>query len=214
VSDGEEKKKQSALVWVLGGCGGVLVLGVCLTCVGPSAISAVMMGGDLFGSSVPPAMPATPVYPYDAAALTGGPVLPDPSGPIRPPFAFVDPSQDLRPRVVRFVVASASGAPGVTPGMECSAVVERRMRTAADYWCKTQVRCGDVLLYGGADHGFFPCQLLMNERRDVTGSDGETFASDGDGAFEIDTTVNRITVRDVGGALGEFSVVGDVTAIE
>ena len=44
MSDGEDRKKQSPLTWVLGGCGGVLLLGVCLVCIGPSFFGMAMMG--------------------------------------------------------------------------------------------------------------------------------------------------------------------------
>jgi hypothetical protein len=215
VADGEERKKQSPLVWVLGGCGGVLVLGVCIACIGPSVFGMAMMGlDDMSFGGTPPVPTPWPVETYDAAGLTGGPVLPLPAGPIRPSLAQLDPSQDLAPRRVRFVIASVAQSTRFSVGQECVAVIERRMLEGSDYRCHADVSCGEMVLYGGPSQGFFPCQMLMNDRRDVTGSDDASTEVDGDAEFRIDTTISHIAMRDTTGALGEYNIAGTMLAIE
>lgn len=218
MSDDGEKKKQSPLVWILGGCAGVTMLGLCVMCVGPGFASWIFSGSDLFGSSVTPvAYPAPLVPAIDAAGLTGGPVVPASTGPVRPANGTndLDPLTDLAPRRVFFLITGAEGARAPAIGTQCTAEVERRVDGSGGYRCHADVTCGAVLLYGGDAQGFFPCQLLMDPRRNVTGSDTSLTAGDGDALFEIDTTVDRVHLADdATGAQGQYRIDGTVLRIE
>src|SRR5689334_10528590 len=82
--DGDAPRKKAAWGWWLVG-GGVLFGGGCLIlCVGPSIFGFAMAGLPFGSSSSSYAPTPMPVATYDAAALVGGPVLPDPTGPILP----------------------------------------------------------------------------------------------------------------------------------
>jgi hypothetical protein len=215
MSDDGEKKKQSPLVWVLGGCAGVTLLGLCAMCVGPGIVSWLFTA-DLFGSSTTPIAYPPPIPAYDAAGLEG-PVLPPISGPVRPAGGVndVDPLTDLASRRVVFLITRADGARAPAVGTECTASIERRVEGTGGYRCHADVTCGATLLYGGESQGFFPCQLVMDPRRNVTGSDTAMTGGDGDALFEIDTTVDRVHLEDDGGGtLGVYNIDGTVLRIE
>jgi len=122
-----------------------------------------------------------------------------------------------RPRVaIVAVVESALGASvPVRVGQQCGLVVENPERgdgTGAR-WCRTEVRCGDAIVYGGGTSGFFPC-TFSTQPPAVIGSDEQTSSGDQDGAFEVDTRLGRLSVSDdASGRLGTFMIAARITSV-
>ena len=190
-------ESNAKIYWVLGGCGAVLLLGICA--LGGLAVwVAVSSQGDddLLATPEPP-------LPLPGDPATGDP-LPPPSG-MHDPFG-------AEPRMVRAVVTRVDGSRPVEEGEVCSFAVERRRVQGGAVLCQTQVVCGGKLLYGGANAGYFPCTMGAPPEREVVGREDHTTREDQDAAFHIDTRDRRIAVRDdATGAHGAYSLEARVT---
>jgi len=181
-------------MWIVVGCGAVFVL---LLCAGA--------GGMVFWTLT--ARPSGPL---------GGPVaispVPSPgggggTGPQLPPPPVPAGPSDPSPRQISAVISAATGSAGVTPGTECRFPVTREPREDGTFWCRAQVTCGSVLLYGGGTAGYFNCQLWETPRRDVIGRDADTTSGDQDPSLDLDTRAGTMRiVDDATGRLGAFSV--------
>ncbi len=103
----------------------------------------------------------------------------------------------------------------MTVGATCTFDVERHSRAEPPgFWCRAQISCGGVLLYGGPNAGYFPCQLYEEPRRDVVGREDMTTAMDSDAAMSLDTRQGSLVVRDdASGPYGTYSVEARVTEV-
>jgi len=207
-------KTKGAPFWIAVGCGGALLVGGFLACLAPM-IFGIFWARD--GSLLPtipdhdhPPQPTPQPVPVPAPAPQGpGPMLPPPPGPS--PSGARDPN----PRTIVARVVSATDAPGISRGTMCRFQVERRARDDGTFWCNAQVRCGDRLVYGGAEAGFFSCTLYDRPRRDVVGADPSTTASDRDAAMELNTLEGRLHVwDDATGAAGAFNIEASVVEVQ
>src|SRR5687768_14993073 len=153
----------SPWVWVGVGCGGLLLVGLC---VGGGA-AFWMMRAVPDHVSGPVAQQGTPSWP--TATDPGVPV----AVPTQPPALPTAPRpSDTSPRAVTASVTNVTGNPGVAPGNECVFLVEMHDQADAPggYWCRANVMCGLTLLYGGGTAGYFPCTVFDNPRG-VVGQD-------------------------------------------
>ena len=160
----------TALIWVLIGCAGFLVLGLC----GFSGLAVWLYLDrqeeftDPFPAPPPPADP-TP-FPTDAVQET--------------------------PREITATVTNVTGNAPVQVGTMCHFSVERRP-SFDGYWCLTQINCGAARLYGdGVNNGFFNCTLHEQPRRDVVGADTEMTSNDTDAAMQLDTRQGKLQLSD------------------
>ncbi len=122
------------------------------------------------------------------------------------------------PRVaIEATVESAFGSSlAVRAGQVCTLVVENppRATDSSERWCRTAVRCGDTLVYGGGASGFFPCTFDAQPPV-VVGDDGQTTSADGDGALMLDTRAGTLTLRDdASGTLGIFMISARITSVQ
>lgn len=174
------EKKEKTILWIASGCAVLAISGVCLT----GALLAY------FGMT-------------DELPIAGGdhPVFPDPTKPDSPfvpdpsPVTQADAPLDTSPRVVTATVTSVEGAGPVQVGAACGFAVERFAREGG-YWCRAQIVCGGLHLYGGPRSGYFPCTVYEQPRRHVVGQDGDTSATDTDAAIDLDTMRGVLTIRD------------------
>jgi hypothetical protein len=121
---------------------------------------------------------------------------------------------DPQPRRIRAEVVSAEGSTGVRVGDGCNFLVERHPLEDGRFYCRAQVICGGVLLYGGPDRGYFACALYDEPRRDVVGSDPSTTGSDHDGALQLDSVSGVLKVWDDSyGEHNEFMVIAEITDV-
>lgn len=119
------------------------------------------------------------------------------------------------PLAVRAEVTRVTGNPVVRAGDKCEFLVQRLVQRGGAMQCNAQVVCGDKLLYGGPDRGFFPCRLFEGERNEILGSDASTTRVDQDGAIHLDTRTGVLRVwDDASSALGEFQVEADVLSVQ
>ncbi len=198
------QQKSNTVVWVVVGCAGLLVLGLCVaggvaywwftreTLLGPDDIPVT------FPQGPPPAVP-------DGSGSGAG------SGPMLPPPPAMQPDV----RTVSATVTATTGAAPVAVGTTCQFVVERHPRPdPPGFWCRAQISCGGVLLYGGPSAGFFPCELYEQPRRDVVGRDDDTTAADTDAAMSLDTRQGTLSIRDdTSGPHGVYSLEARVTEV-
>lgn len=190
-----EPQKSSALTWIIVGCGAFFVL---LVCAGAAGMIFWTLSARRSSSAV---MPITPVPPV---STSGGP---DSTGPQLPPPPVPSGPVDPSPRQVSAVVSTATGPVGVAPGTECRFPVLRVPRDDGTFWCRAQVTCGSVLLYGEGTAGYFNCQLWETPRRDVVGRDVDTTSGDRDPSFDLDTRAGTLRIADdASGRLGAFAL--------
>lgn len=201
-----EPQSNSALIWVLVGCAGLLVLGLC--------------GATGFGVWRYLEASTTAPYPGPAPVPTPMPTPPYPAPPSGPapgpgPSLPAPPQMGVSPRTVTATVTSVTGSSPVAVGATCGFNVERHTRPdPPGFWCRAQITCGGTLLYGGPSAGFFPCQLFEQPRRDVTGEDDMTTASDTDAAMRIDTRTGTLSIRDdSAGTHGQYTVEARITDV-
>lgn len=91
-------------------------------------------------------------------------------------------------------VTAATGVAGPLGG-SCELAIEHF--PSLPYPCRTQVRCGDRVLYGHlASNGAFECEVTLGETPSVRGRDPQTSASSGDGALIVDTTTGTLEIDD------------------
>ncbi|MEO0323217.1 MAG: hypothetical protein AAF447_09685 [Myxococcota bacterium] len=221
----EAPKGDNALVYVLAGCGVLLVIGLCVvTGFGMYVISqqtstavTIPEPGPIPNPPGPDARefppypdtpPAPPGTPPPGATGPGG-ATPAPSLPPPPP-----PPAEL---LVEFEVEVVGGAARVAPGDRCTFPVSLQPRPGASPWCRAEVRCAEQLLYGGGSAGFFECSFspaTEDAPGAVVGGEDQTSGVDGDAAFRVDTLGGVVTVRDdAGAASGAYSVRGKVIEV-
>lgn len=197
------QSNNNALIWGLVGCAGLLILGLCV---------ATGVGAWFYLERVEQEASGPVVTVPGPAQPPGvGPAQPPGPGPMLPP----PPSMEPNPRMVTATITTTSGTAPVGVGTTCSFAVERHARSAPPgYWCRAQITCGGLLLYGGPAAGFFPCELHEQPRRDVVGRDDSTTAMDTDASMELDTRQGTLTIRDdASGPFGAYSVEARVTDV-
>lgn len=202
----ETKDDGAVWRWVAVGCGGLVLLSLCL--ISPIAAFWLLRSESVPDNVYEPAprdeeLPAPP-HPLPPTPLpTPTPVPPPPDTPSE------------APRQIVATVEEAEGLAGIAAGTECRFPVTREPRPDGTFWCNAQVRCGSQLLYGGANAGYFDCTLYEGTERHVVGEDANTTAVDQDAAMRLDTLRHELTVRDdARGRLGAFTLRARVTAIE
>ena len=117
--------------------------------------------------------------------------------------------------MVTATVTSVTGTSPVPVGATCGFTVERHARPEPPgFWCRAQISCGGMLLYGGASAGYFPCELSEQPRRDVVGEDDMMTGSDTDAAMRLDTRMGMLTIRDdATGPHGQYTLEARVTDV-
>ena len=196
-------------IWVALGCGGLLLLGLCLV---PPAF--FFLGGDRppdpLGEPSPPPGPTPAPFPFPAPAPAPAPMPPAPTLPDPP-----DTPISTRNITVRLTGVEGGRISHLRVGSTCTFPVTQSSRTDGTFWCSAQIRCGGELLYGGPNAGFFDCTLYEQPERHVVGEDHDTTSGDSDGAMRIDTLSGELEVRDDdSGRLGAFTVRATVTRVE
>lgn len=209
---GQPQQESNRNLYVLLGCAGMLVVGLCAA----TGYGVYIMTAVDPGYASPPVVPAPAPAPVQAPAAVPlppganqppGPALPPPPGPALPP----PPNMGMAPRVVEAEVSATSGSAPVGVGTTCTFSVERHSRSAPPgYWCRTQIACGGQLLYGGPSAGYFECTLGAATgvgMPSIVGADTTTTAADTDAAMSIDTTSQTVSIRDdVAGQYGVYTV--------
>ena len=125
-------------------------------------------------------------------------------------------SQDSQPGfAVRATVTAVDGQAPVVPGSECAFRVERHPHPNLGYWCRAHIVCGEALLYGGGQSGYFPCNLEGHGPKSIVGEDRQTTSLDTDSAMVIDTVRRIVQVHDDNtGRYGAFSVVAQISSVQ
>lgn len=199
------------LMWGLIGCAGFIVLGMC---------TATGVGAYLFfeRSQAPVGTPVavTPATPY-APVPQPGPVQPGvpPINPSTPPNpALPPPPEPPTPMSVVARVDAVTGSAPVAVGATCNFNVERHsFASPPGYWCRAQIRCNGVLLYGAGTSGYFQCTLGASPSgRTVVGSDGQTTSADTDASMTLSTVGRQLTLRDdASGSYGAYTLSASIT---
>ena len=206
------------LMYVLVGCAGLLVLGLCAA-TGYGVY--IVVEGSRRAAVAPPVAPPVPApAPAPPPGPPGvGPVPAPPGGGGPAPGPALPPPPDFGgpPRVVRATVRTVTGSRPAEPGASCSFAVERHARPEPPgYWCRAQILCAGKLLYGGPQSGYFPCTLQEGTRRDVSGQDGQTTSQDTDASMQLDTRLGqaRLVVEDdATGPHGEYRLEAEVIEV-
>ncbi len=198
-----------ATLWALLGCGGLLLVGLCL--VPPVVIAFVWQSAEEAVSDAPAPAWDPAIDPAPAPAIDPTPAPRPGIGPANPPPP--DPGATSARQVTFRVSESTLGA--IPAGSTCAFPVTRHDRPDGTFWCRAEVRCAGQLLYGGGTAGYFDCTLYEQPQRHVVGQDTNTTSGDRDAAFRLDTLRAEIEIRDdARGALGAFVVRGTVTSVE
>jgi hypothetical protein len=199
--------KQNESLWLGVGVGCALLL-LCTLCILGAAAAFLMRSQALVqGMQNPPFEPA-PLPPTDP---TTSPTQPPMVGPAQP--AIPTMPSDLRH--VRATITEVTGLSDVATGATCTAEVSRNDRADGTFWCNAQIRCGERLVYGGPDAGFFECVLYGGDQRDVVGSDQRTTSEDNDGAMSLNTVDGSFEVwDDATSTLGAFRIRARIDGIE
>lgn len=195
-----EPQSNNTLIWVLVGCAGLLVLGLC----GATGFGVWLYLEDSRTAAPMPVPTPTP-YPAPPSGPAPGP------GPALP----APPQMGASPRTITATVTSVTGSSPVAVGATCGFNVERHTRPdPPGFWCRAQISCGGTLLYGGPSAGFFPCQLFEQPRRDVTGEDDMMTGSDTDAAMRLDTRAGTLSIRDdSAGPHGQYTLEARITDV-
>ena len=193
---------RSPWLWVLVGCGGILLLAMC-GFTGAAFYFGMREGGFLTGDA-PGVVPVGTAPSDKPVPGAGGPIVP--SGP---------PGIDAAsPIAVTATVVRTSGSMPVPNGARCGFAVEQHAREDGSTWCRTQIVCDGRLLYGGRQAGYFDCTFEAGADAAVVGGDPMTTRDDGDAAIEIDTRRGTLVVRDDdAGAFAAFQVDARVTEV-
>lgn len=201
----EPKNGRGPWLWVALGCGGFLLMGLCLV----PAVAWVAFRGWADDR--------------DREIMEAGPSRRDPAEPMPAPLPgpglgpgmpAPPPMRAASPRHVTATVESASGLSSVAVGATCEFDVEQHDRGDGTFWCRAQVRCAGELLYGGPSAGYFDCTLYEQPHRHVVGEDRDTTRVDSDAAMRLNTLRNELEVRDdPSGRLGAFEVRARVTDV-
>ncbi len=189
--------KSGTLMWVFGGCIGLFFFGGCVLSFGINIFSG------LFDPGVGYAVPTAPVGTTTGqGAARGGPILPR-LGPAPGSRQEPPPSIQISARIVE-----TTGTLPLSEGDRCEFSVVRRERAGGDFWCRAQVMCGEQLLYGAANTGYFDCVF---EPPIVRGEDTGSTAVNTDPEFAIDTGTGVLTLADdSSGAFGEFTLRAEI----
>jgi hypothetical protein len=116
--------------------------------------------------------------------------------------------------VVQSVQFSRPQQSQVQVGQQCAFNVERHPHADLEYWCRAQIVCGGVMIYGGGNGGYFPCQWDTHGPGSIVGADLQTSGQDGDSAIGLNSTTGTLLVQDDrSGRLGEFRVQARLTGI-
>lgn len=196
--------KQNESLWLGVGIGCALLL-LCTLCILGAAAAFLMRSTDpTQGNPFQPVQPPTvePIIPTQ-------PPIVGPAQPAIPGLSTADV------RHVQATVTEVSGLTDVAVGASCTAEIRRHDRDNGTFWCNAQIRCGERLVYGGAEAGFFECVLYGGDQHDVVGSDQATTATDHDGAMSLNTVGGSLEVwDDAQGALSEFRLRAQVTGVQ
>lgn len=186
--------KGSTMLWVLVGCAGILMLGMC-----------GFTGAAAYFAARPDAFPFAPGTEVAPASAPPDKPLPGGGGPIGPPD--LPGSEPGAPIAVTAAVVRSSGSAPVADGTRCGFAVEQHDRDDGSTWCRTQIVCAGRVLYGGRNAGYFECTFEAGADPIVAGADPMTTRDDGDAAMEIDTRQGSLTIRDdAAGAFGVYTV--------
>jgi hypothetical protein len=204
-----EGEKDNTALYVLLGCAGLLVLGLCAaTGVGVWMVMEQASSAPPVAYPMPPGPVPGPTVPTPPPPVAPSPFPPTPGPALPPPPSFAPPM------LVRATIDSIEGASPVAVGTACEFTVERQPspEQPSGYWCRTQIVCGGRLLYGGPSAGFFPCTLGEGTPRTVVGQDVETTSVDTDASMTIDTSTATLTIRDdSAGPFGAYGVRARIT---
>ncbi len=192
-------------LWVALGCGGALLVGLCL--VPPAFFLLSWEEEDEPVAAAPdPALepapdPLAPPWP-DPAPPGPGPAMPPPPSP---------GVTSARTVTVRFTQSTLDA---VRVGSTCTFPVTQHTRDDGTFWCRAEIQCGGRTLYGGGSAGYFDCTLYEQPQRHVVGQDLNTTSGDRDPAMRLDTLRTELELRDdASGALGAFSARATVTDV-
>ncbi|NOY94044.1 MAG: hypothetical protein GXP55_22910 [Deltaproteobacteria bacterium] len=192
-------RKGNGMIWVAVGCGGLLLLTLCVA----TGFGAYFVMDR--GSSSPMSSPMP-----QAQQPTGpgsGPMMPSQGGGTPGATSSVE---------VTAAVTVVTGSRPVSEGAICSFRVERLPRSnGAGYWCRTQAVCGGKLLFGGPTAGYFNCRMTVGGGApEITGGDPDTSSADNDASFAIDTTESSVVLRDDATSQnGEYTLVAHINSL-
>ena len=194
-----------AVTWVLVGCVAVALLGF-LASAGVAAWLWYRSRDD-----VPAAVQAAPT-PVPGLAQGQVPAASPAEPSAAPPSGRPGGSPPL---TLRATVTDVAGNKVVPVGATCAFLVERHARQQG-YWCRSQITCGGLLLYGGAQAGYFKCLFeRSDDHKGVSGGDDMTTGRDGDASMEIDTAAHRLVIRDDDrGSYGAFTVTARIDSVQ
>jgi hypothetical protein len=136
-------------------------------------------------------------------AATAGLELPPPPGPLTPVGATA--LAPTRQKSFMLVVSTVSGMTDVAAGDECPFEVEQIPRGGGSVWCRTELRCGERVLYGGPGQGYFDCTFPETEYDHLQAYDYTMASEDGDPSFTIDYDGNLVVRDFVDGVSREVS---------
>jgi len=185
-----EMGRGSMWTWIAVGCGGFVLLGIVGTCVGPGIFAMMMMDG-LAGMGPHMGVPSPVIEPGIA-----GLELPVAEGPLTPALA---PPEAATSGSWALVVTAVDEVSGVAIGDRCPFEVERPPRGNESHWCRTEIKCGRSLHYGGPGQGYFDCSFPETVHERLQAYDYSMQENDGDGSFVIDYDGNVTLRNHVGG---------------
>ena len=196
--------KQNESLWLGVGVGCALLL-LCTLCILGAGAAFLMRTQNL--TTTNPFQPVDPP-PFEPTPPSTPPMV----GPAQPAIPST-PSGDVRH--VRATITEVTGLTDLAVGTACTADITRHDRENGTFWCNAQIRCGERLVYGGADAGFFECVLYGGDQHDVVGSDQATTSTDNDGAMSLNTIGGSLEVwDDAQGALSEFRIRAQTNGVE
>ncbi len=175
----DEGKKGSMWTGVAIGCGGLILLAIVGSCVGPSIFAMMMMDG--LGGMGPMGLGATNPT---VAPGTAGLELPPPPGPLMPVGNSGTAGLEVT-KVFTLAITEVTGVEGLAAGDECPFEVQRVPRGSGGYWCRTELRCADQVLYGGPGQGYFDCTFPDDPYQHLEAYDYGMQEEDGDPSFNI-----------------------------
>jgi len=188
MTDADGGSKGNGIIWVAAGCGGLLLL---LLCVATGFGVFMMRAKDSVMPQLDPMPGSGPQTPGESPGTT---------------FSVE----------VNATVTSVTGSRPVSPDGVCSFRVERHPRSSGGYWCRTQAMCGEKLLFGGPTAGYFQCEMTQDASGTrIVGGDPDTTSSDRDASFAINTDEGSVVIRDDGTSdNGEYSLVAHINSVQ
>jgi hypothetical protein len=155
---------------------------------------------------------ATPSNPQVAGG-TAGLELPPPPGPLLP--AGSSTANATASKTFTLAVTEVEGFEEIEVGDQCPFEVQRLPRGAGGYWCRTELRCGEVVLYGGPGQGYFDCTYPDEPYQHLEAYDYGMQADDGDASFNINydgvVTVRNLVDGENTAVIGQLREGGTVT---